>query len=46
MDQAGYIYKKVQHDSILNVEMIKQEIEDNKLDNGNNNEGEENPYQI
>ena len=45
MDQARYIYKKVEQDSIVNIEMIKQEIEDDRLDKDNDNEGEENPYQ-
>ena len=42
--QARYIYKEVEQDSIFNVEMIKQEIED-ILDNDSDNEGEENPNQ-
>ena len=41
-DQVKYIYKKVEQDSIVNVEMIKQEIEDDRLDKDNDNE-EENP---
>ena len=31
-DQARYIYKRVEHDNIVNIEMIKQEIEDDRLD--------------
>ena len=34
-DQAKYIYKKVEQDSIVNVEMIKQEMEDDWLDRDN-----------
>ena len=37
VDQATYIYKKVEQESIVNVETIKQEIEDDILDNDNNN---------
>ena len=43
-DQARYIYKKVEQDSIVNVETIKEEIEDDKLDRDNDNEEEENTY--
>ena len=42
-DQDRYIYTKVGKDSLINVETIKQEIED-RLDNNNDNE-EENLYQ-
>ena len=38
VDQASYIYKKVEQDSIVNIEMIKQEIEDDRLDKDNDNE--------
>ena len=44
VDQAKYIYKKVEQESIVNVETIKQEIEDDRLDQAKNNKGEENPY--
>ena len=45
-DQAKYIYKKVEQESIVNVETIKQEIEDDRLDQDNtDNEEEVNPYQ-
>ena len=44
MDQARYIYKKVEQDSIVNTEMTKQETEDNRLDKVNDNEGKESPY--
>ena len=43
VDQAKYIYEKVEWESIVNVETIKQEIEDDRLDKDNNNE-EETPY--
>ena len=41
-DHAKYIYKKVEQDIIVNVEKIKQEIEDDRLDKDSDNE-EENP---
>ena len=45
-DQAKYIFKKVEQESIVNVEIIKQEIEDGRLDKDNiDNEEEVNPYQ-
>ena len=44
-DQARYIYNKVGQESIVNVETIKEEIDDDRLDEDNNNEKEENPYQ-
>ena len=34
-DEASYIYKKVETDSLVNVETIKQEIEEDGLDNDN-----------
>ena len=45
-DQARHIYKKVESESIVNVDTIKQEIEADKLDNNNNNLDEDiiNPY--
>ena len=43
-DQAKNIYKKVEKDSLINVEMIKEEIEEDKLDKDNKTR-EENPYQ-
>ena len=30
-DQARYIYKKVESESIVNIDTIKQEIEEDKL---------------
>ena len=43
-NQVRYIYKKIEQECIVNVETIKQEIEDDRLDNDNNTEEEENPY--
>ena len=43
-DQAKYIYKKVEQEIIVNVETIKQEIEDDRLEKANNNEEEKSPY--
>ena len=43
-DQARYIYEKVEKEGLDNVEMIKQEIKEDKLDK-DNELGEENPYQ-
>ena len=45
LDQTKYIYQKAEQDSIVNVEIIKQEIEDAILDKDNDNEREENQYQ-
>ena len=42
-DQARYIYKKEEQESIVNLEMIKEEIEDERLDENNNNIKEVNP---
>ena len=39
-DQVRYIYKMVGQDSIVSVEMIKQAIEDDRLDKDNDNEEE------
>ena len=45
-DQARYVYKKVEQESIVNIETIKQEIEDDRLDKDNTDSEEEvNPYQ-
>ena len=44
-DHAKYIYKKVKQESIVNIEMIKQETEGDRIDENNDNEEEENPYQ-
>ena len=45
-DQARCIYKKVEQEGIVNVETIKQEIEDEKLYKVNiDNEQKVNPYQ-
>ena len=43
-DQARYVYKGVEKDSIVNVEIIKQEIEEDRLDKENYSK-EKNPYQ-
>ena len=43
-DEARYIYKKVENNDLVNVEINKQEIEEDRLDNGNEPE-EENLYQ-
>ena len=40
-DQARYIYKKVEWHSMVNVETIEQEIEDESLDKDYDNEEEE-----
>ena len=42
-DQANYTYKKVEQESTVNIEIIKQEIEDDRLDKDKNDEEEENP---
>ena len=42
-DQARHIYKKVESESIVNVDTIKQEIEDDKLTR--DKEDEVSPYQ-
>ena len=45
-NQARYIYKKVEQEGIVKIEMIKQEIEDDRLNKDNmDNEEEVNPYQ-
>ena len=45
-DQAKYIYKRSEQEGIVNVETIKQEIEDDKLNKDDiDNEEEANPYQ-
>ena len=43
-DQAKYIYKKVEPKNILNVDTIKQEIEEDKLKRMDDTNGEINPY--
>ena len=45
-DQARHIYSKVESESIVNVDTIKQEIETDKWDNNKNNLEEDNlnPY--
>ena len=46
MEQDKYTYKKVEQESIVHVETIKQEIEDDRLEKDNiDNEEEVNPYQ-
>ena len=44
LNQAKYIYKKVEQESIVNIEIIMQETEDDRLDDDNDKEEEENPY--
>ena len=45
MDQAKYIYKNVDQEGIVNVETIKQEIEDDRLNKDNIDKEEEvNPF--
>ena len=39
--QARHIYEKVESESIINIETIKQEIEADRLDNNNNLGGDE-----
>ena len=36
VNQARYIYKKVEQESIVNVETMKQEIKDERSDKDNN----------
>ena len=43
VQQARHIYKKVESESVVNVNTIKQEIEDDKLTR--DKEDEVNPYQ-
>ena len=47
-DQARHIYKKVKMDQIINIETMKQEIEDDKVTRNRLKEEEEdtesNPY--
>ena len=43
-DQAGHIYKKVELEGIVNLDTIKQEIEEDKLGRDNTDDGEVNPY--
>ena len=48
-DQARHIYKKVETDKVINVETMKQEIEDDKMTRNRLNEEdttETNPYQM
>ena len=48
-DQARHIYKKVEMDKIINIETMKQEIEDEKMTRNKLNEEdttEANPYQM
>ena len=35
MDQARYIYKKIEEEGIVNVQIIQQKIEDDKLNKDN-----------
>ena len=43
-DQARHINKKVESESIVNIDTIKQEIEADKLGSNNIGEDEVNPY--
>ena len=42
-DQAKYVYKKVEQEGIVNIEMMKQETEDDRLDEDNDNKEEKKP---
>ena len=43
-DQARNIYKKVESESLVNVDIIKQEIEDDKIGRKNIGDEEVSPY--
>ena len=43
-DQARHIYKKVESESIVNIDTIKQEIEEDKLGRNNIDDDKVNPY--
>ena len=43
-DQVRYLYKKVESESVVNVNTTKQEIEDNKLTGDRIEEDIMNPY--
>ena len=43
-DQAKYIYKQVETENIVNVDIIKQKIELDKLDRMDDTDGKINPY--
>ena len=43
-DQARHIYKKVESEGIVNIDTIKQEIEEDELYCNNIDEDEVNPY--
>ena len=45
-DQARHIYKKVELEGIVNVDKLKQEIEEDILSKNNINDDEINPYHI
>ena len=50
-DQARHIYKKVEMDKIINIETMKQEIEDdrvtrNRLKEETEDEIKSNPYEV
>ena len=48
-DKARHVYKKVEMDKVINVETMKQEIEDDKITRNRLNEEdttETNPYQM
>ena len=43
-DQARHIYKKVEVEGVVNIDTIKQEIEEDKLSQDNIDKDEINPY--
>ena len=43
-DQARHIYRKIEIEHVVNVDTIKQEIEEDKLSKGNIDDDEVNPY--
>ena len=43
-DQAKHIYKKVETGNIVDIDTIKEEIEADKLDKMDDNNGKLNPY--
>ena len=43
-DQAGHTYKKVELEGVVNVDTIKQEIEEDTLSKGYTDDDEINPY--
>ena len=43
-DQARHIYKKVESESVVNIDTVKQDIEADKLGSNKIDEGKVNPY--